>query len=63
MRWRVGLGNGKGQDGERGTWMVKDLEHPNAWVLEVNAFCCYTISLYSHVGMARGKNMEVHLFW
>ena len=35
--------------------MVRGLERPNDWVLEVNAFCYRIISLYSHVGMARGK--------
>ena len=49
------MGNGKGQDGKRGTWMVRGLERPNDWVLEVNAFCCRIISLYSHVGMVREK--------
>lgn len=32
------MGNGKGQDGKRGAWMVRGLERPNDWVLEVNAF-------------------------
>ena len=66
------MGNGKGQDGKRGAWMVRGSERPNDWVLEVNAFCCRIIFVFAcwngqgkkyggppflvAFGMARGKH-------